>query len=319
MKPLISIGDLMSFGFKAVKETWKPTLKYTIWFVILPLAYYLVLMLAAFGLGFGGHAANPVFWFVYVVGMIVMVLGLIWAVISVFKYMLAYAHGENMKNWKPKKSAMRSASAGLYGSITRDGGCVHTSSSPSLASTAHPSSSRAMPRTHGPGVAAATLARITAMSIRSLTGHVLRAEKLGLPSLRCCGRPTATVVVLAVESQMTALAERAEVRWVVVALVVIDVRDREHDDDRAAGLAHAHAVVLVASPRPPQRRVALDQHAVGGVAAPVDLALVAALAALPRALAAVARASEDRSADLRPVGRVSLGTEGHHAPPLGTG
>jgi hypothetical protein len=96
----------MSFGFKAVKETWKPTLKYTIWFVILPLAYYLVLMLAAFGLGFGGHAANPVFWFVYVVGMIVMVLGLIWAVISVFKYMLAYAHGENMKNWKPKKSAL---------------------------------------------------------------------------------------------------------------------------------------------------------------------------------------------------------------------
>ncbi|HVM90516.1 MAG TPA: hypothetical protein VMU11_01285 [Verrucomicrobiae bacterium] len=108
MKPLISISDLMSFGFTAIKETWKPTLKYSIWFFILPLAYYLLLTVAglAGAVGSRGMGPGPAFWLVYFVGMAVMVLGLIWAAIGLFQYMLAYTHGQNMKTWKPKRAAL---------------------------------------------------------------------------------------------------------------------------------------------------------------------------------------------------------------------
>jgi hypothetical protein len=107
MKPLISIGDLMNFGFTAIKETWKPTLKYYIWFFVLPLAFYLLLALMAVA-GFVQPGIGPgvVFLVVYFVGLIVLILGLIWAAIALFQYMLAYAHGQNMKTWKAKKAAL---------------------------------------------------------------------------------------------------------------------------------------------------------------------------------------------------------------------
>ena len=104
MKPLISIGDLMSFGFQAIKDTWKPTLKYSIWFFLLPLIYYVVITVMALAGAFsgGGVGVGLAFWIVYFVGMIAMILGLLWAAISLFQYMLAYASGTNMKSWKPK-------------------------------------------------------------------------------------------------------------------------------------------------------------------------------------------------------------------------
>jgi len=107
MKPLISIGDLMSFGFQAIKDTWKPTLKYSVWFFILPVAYYIVLMTMAVGGGcMLGVGIGIAFLFVYFAGLIALVLGLIWAAIGLFQYMIAYAGGANMKTWKPKKSPL---------------------------------------------------------------------------------------------------------------------------------------------------------------------------------------------------------------------
>ncbi|MEI7512615.1 MAG: hypothetical protein WCK01_04115 [Candidatus Uhrbacteria bacterium] len=107
MKPLISIGDLMSFGFKATKETWKPTLKYSVWFFILPLAYYLVLAAMALGGAFSPSMGFSIaFLVVYFAGLIGMVIGLIWAAISIVQYMLAYAEETDMKTWKPKQSAL---------------------------------------------------------------------------------------------------------------------------------------------------------------------------------------------------------------------
>jgi hypothetical protein len=107
MKPLISIGDLMSFGFKAIKETWKPTLKYSVWFFLLPLAYYATLSITALGGSLTlGVAHGTIFWIVYFGGLIVMILGLVWATIAMFQYMIAYSGGADMKNWKPKQSPL---------------------------------------------------------------------------------------------------------------------------------------------------------------------------------------------------------------------
>src|SRR6185369_4308039 len=107
MKPLISIGDLMSFGFQAIKDTWKPTLKYSVWFFILPLAYYIILAIMGVGGAFApGVGLGMAFWLFYFVGLIVMILGMIWAAIGLFQYMLAYAGGADMKTWKPKQSPL---------------------------------------------------------------------------------------------------------------------------------------------------------------------------------------------------------------------
>jgi len=95
----------VSFGFQAIKETWKPTLKYTMWFLILPLAYYALLAIVAVG-GAYSHGVGMLFWLVYFGGLIVMILGMIWAVIGLFQYMIAYAEGANMKTWKPKQPAL---------------------------------------------------------------------------------------------------------------------------------------------------------------------------------------------------------------------
>lgn len=103
MKPLMPIGDLMSFGFKTVKETWRPTLKYTVWFVLFPILYYVVTLGILFG--FGPKSIGLTIG-VSAVGLVVFVVGMIWASISLYQYLLEYSHGRSMSQWTPKTTAL---------------------------------------------------------------------------------------------------------------------------------------------------------------------------------------------------------------------
>ncbi len=102
MKSLISLGDLLNFGFKAIKETWKPTLKYTVWFILLPILYYVVVLGSAFA-----TLRSPLLMIaIMLLATLGFLVGILWASISLYQYMLAYAHGTNMKNWEPKENPL---------------------------------------------------------------------------------------------------------------------------------------------------------------------------------------------------------------------
>lgn len=110
MHTLISIGDLISKGLTAVKETWKPTLKYTIWFLLAPLLWYGLVLISLFPamlIAGEGALATPSLgiglFFLWAISFIAMMLGLFYAWIALAQYMLAYAKGESMTEWKPRE------------------------------------------------------------------------------------------------------------------------------------------------------------------------------------------------------------------------
>lgn len=110
MTTLISIGDLLSKGFKAIQDTWRPTLKYTIWFLLAPGLWYSIFlgsMLGSLATTISesvvtGSPFSPVLIVFWSVSFFVMLVGLFYAYVCLTQYMLAYAKGENMANWKPK-------------------------------------------------------------------------------------------------------------------------------------------------------------------------------------------------------------------------
>lgn len=107
MTSLISIGDLITNGLKDIQKTWKPTLKYTVWFFLAPILSGLVAFLVAVASitgGSGNAAAGSVVLIVF--AYVAMLLGLAWAWIGLMRYMLEYAKGASMKNWKPPAPAI---------------------------------------------------------------------------------------------------------------------------------------------------------------------------------------------------------------------
>lgn len=107
MTQLISLGDLIGKGFKAIQDTWRPTLKYTIWFLLAPGIWYALMfgsLLGSFAAGASGGmpAAGPVLTVFWIVSFIAMLVGLFYAWVCLMQYMLAYSKGENMANWKPR-------------------------------------------------------------------------------------------------------------------------------------------------------------------------------------------------------------------------
>ncbi|MCK9361236.1 hypothetical protein M0Q28_03315 [Patescibacteria group bacterium] len=104
MTNLISIGDLISKGFKAIQDTWKPTLKYTVWFFLAPILLGSVMMFGAFSLGSARGSVGPIIFTLMLVAYIALIVVLLWASISIMQYMLAYAHGH--ADAAPKRSAL---------------------------------------------------------------------------------------------------------------------------------------------------------------------------------------------------------------------
>ncbi len=103
MTTLISIGDLISKGFKAIQDTWKPTLKYTVWFFLAPVLIAVVMMFGLFVLRSQSNP-GPLYIIMIMIGYIAMIVVMIWASISIMQYMLAYAHGH--AGTVPKRSAL---------------------------------------------------------------------------------------------------------------------------------------------------------------------------------------------------------------------
>lgn len=110
MTELISVGDLIGKGLKAIQETWKPTLKYTIWFLLAPIAWYAFVLISILPALMASSVvdadissvAGPVMIILWGVSFIVMMAGIFYAWVCLSQYMLAYAKGESMTNWKPR-------------------------------------------------------------------------------------------------------------------------------------------------------------------------------------------------------------------------
>ena len=109
MTQLISLGDLIGKGFKAIQDTWRPTLKYTIWFLLAPSLWYGLMFGSLLGSfiastpdGGGMGSVGPVLTVFWIVSFIAMLVGLFYAWVCLMQYMLAYSKGENMANWKPR-------------------------------------------------------------------------------------------------------------------------------------------------------------------------------------------------------------------------
>lgn len=110
MTQLISVGDLIGKGLKAIQETWRPTLKYTVWFLLAPILWYAFVLLSILPALMASSVAGPdVMGFagpgmiiLWGIGFIAMMAGLFYAWVCLTQYMLAYAKGENMATWKPR-------------------------------------------------------------------------------------------------------------------------------------------------------------------------------------------------------------------------
>ncbi|MCC6563768.1 hypothetical protein IT087_02650 [Candidatus Uhrbacteria bacterium] len=103
MTTLISIGDLISKGFKAIQDTWKPTLKYTVWLFLAPVLFGVIIMLGMLTMR-ASEGPSPAFFALLSIGYIALIVTMLWVTISLMQYMLAYAHGH--AGTAPKRSAL---------------------------------------------------------------------------------------------------------------------------------------------------------------------------------------------------------------------
>lgn len=103
---LISIGDLITNGLKDIQKTWKPTLKYTVWFFLAPIIFSVVVFLALLAGGLSGTEPNGAIFALIGIGYIALIVGLVWATVALMRYLIEHVQGHNMAKWKPKESAL---------------------------------------------------------------------------------------------------------------------------------------------------------------------------------------------------------------------
>jgi hypothetical protein len=106
MTSLISIGDLITHGLKDIQNTWKPTLKYTVWFFLAPILFGAVMLFGAFSLGSARGSVGPAIVTLMVVAYIALIVGLVWATTALMRYLIEHVQGHDLAKWKPKESAL---------------------------------------------------------------------------------------------------------------------------------------------------------------------------------------------------------------------
>lgn len=106
MTSLISIGDLITHGLKDIQHTWKPTLKYTVWFFLAPAIFALVAFLLLIAGSASGTEPNGAILALIGIGYVALIVGLVWATIALMRYLIEHVQGHNLSKWKPKESAL---------------------------------------------------------------------------------------------------------------------------------------------------------------------------------------------------------------------
>ncbi|KAA0205950.1 hypothetical protein EDM68_03715 [Candidatus Uhrbacteria bacterium] len=106
MTSLISIGDLITNGLKDIQKTWKPTLKYTVWFFLAPLLFVIFTWISLLATGLGGAQPGMGLFGLFILGYIALILGLVWASIALMQHVIGHAQGHDMGKRKPEKPAL---------------------------------------------------------------------------------------------------------------------------------------------------------------------------------------------------------------------
>ncbi len=106
MASLISIGDLITNGLKDIQNTWKPTLKYTVWFFLAPLLFVLFSWVALLLSGLGGGQPGMGLFGLLILGYIALILGLVWASIALMRSVIGHAQGHDMTKRPSEKPAL---------------------------------------------------------------------------------------------------------------------------------------------------------------------------------------------------------------------